>query len=60
MITYYLTRVYFNADADTTPAKQMWVKASNVSQIQKLFIKMYGNNFKKYEILSQIRKEPKQ
>lgn len=59
MITYYLTRVYFNANTETTPAKQMWVKASNVEQIKPLFVKMYGTQFKKYEILSQIRKEPK-
>lgn len=56
MITYYLTRVYFNANSETTPAKQMWVKASNVDQIKPLFIKMYGSAFKKYEILQQIDK----
>lgn len=59
MITYYLTRVYFNADAETTPPKEVWLKASNVDQLEAYFVKAYGNLFKKYEILSQIRKEKK-
>lgn len=56
MIKFYLTRVYFNRNTETTPAKQMWIKASSVDQIKPLFLKMYGDNFKKYEILQQIDK----
>lgn len=56
MIKFYLTRVYFNRNVETTPPKELWVKASNPDQIKPLFLKMYGDNFKKYEILQQIDK----